>query len=78
MEYLLARCESLKLRAKPHKFHLFLIFKSTAYRLRTSKIDSSVCLMSDVCLMSVVSDSSLNLRSERFGRQISLECSGMI
>ena len=47
------------------------IFKSTAYRLGTSKIDSSVWCLS-------VSDSSLNLRSERFGRQISLECSGMI
>ena len=54
----------------------FSFFKSTAYTLGTSKIDVSVCLMS-VCL-SVVSDSSLNLRSERFGRQISLECSGMI
>ena len=35
---------------------------------------SDVCLMSDVCGFS----RSLNLRSERFGRQISLECSGMI
>ena len=53
------------------------VFKSTAYRLGASKIDRSVCLPSTGCLLSV-SDSSLNLRLERFGRQISLECSGMI